>query len=130
MSTQEKVVKETKEITTTALRALVEAGKTKEEIGAEFGLNAAQTSKLLKNGKDKGIKMKIKRVVKPAFVLIEDENEIPVITTPTIEQVTEAIVNKKVSKAKVVDDSDLLQITNKVEEASIEEKKEDTSNDW
>lgn len=116
MST-EKVVKEPVKVTMSNLKTMLDQGKSKEEIGKEFGLNAAQTSKLFKQAKEAGLVIKIKRVVKPrpaAFTLVVDEELTETVVSPT----------PKAKKEKVKDDSDLLQVTNTKEETS------DTTNDW
>lgn len=127
MST-EKEVKTPVTVTMSNLKALLDEGKSKEEIGKEFGLNAANTTKLFKSAKEAGLKIKIKRTVKPrpaAFVLITDENEIPVETTITADSIIEKPT--KVKKT-VTDDSDLIQITNKVEDVPTTDVTED--NEW
>lgn len=101
------------EITLQALQALVNDGKTKGEIGTHFGLTPIQTAKLLKEAG-----LKPKRAIIPAFVLIKDST-----VTPKVEEAREVgkteVKKEKATKSKVTDDSDLLQITNKVETGSV-----------
>lgn len=137
--------KEPVKLTVPMLQKLVDEGKTKDQIGKQFNLNAAQTTKLFKEAKLKGLKIKITRVVKPAFILT-DENEV-ILEENTTEQIVESVVVKeeeikptKVKKAKETkeevkieeesNDPDLLQITNTSEEATDSEEAESNDNDW
>jgi transposase len=140
---KEKVKKEPVKITVPMLQKLIDEGKSKEQIGKDFNLNASQTIKLFKAAKEKGLKIKITRVVKPAFILT-DENEI-VFEVDATENTIEAVISdeekvkltkvkkiKEENKVTTVDDSDLLQITHAVSEESDTnvEKEESNENDW
>lgn len=123
MSTQEKEVKVPIEINYDNLKSLVDSGKTKEEIGKAFNLNAFQTSKLMTEAK-----LRVKKQIKPAFILVKpsiiDENEIPEVTTKEAKKEKAEKVTKLTGVA-VEKDPDLLQVTNKVEETST-----DMQDDW
>jgi hypothetical protein len=140
---KEKVKKEPVKITVPMLQKLIDEGKSKEQIGKDFNLNASQTIKLFKAAKEKGLKIKITRVVKPAFILT-DENEI-VFEVDATENTIEAVISdeekvkltkvkkiKEENKVTTVDDSDLLQITHAVSEEcdTNVEKEESNENDW
>jgi hypothetical protein len=85
MSDQKK--KEPVVITLAKLKELVDAGKTKEEIGKEFNLSASATTKLIKEANNTLQAaslpiLKPKRKVVPAFLLIKvDIGDLHVNTT-------------------------------------------------
>lgn len=130
---EEKVVKVKKEpvaITFEALETLVKEGKNKEDIGTHFGLNAAQTVRLIKESGLKLVKAKFKRKTTPAFILIKneplsipdvtiDENEIPEVVP---------VAKKPKAVAVVEDDSDLLNIKHDEPEVDVPSTSED--NEW
>jgi uncharacterized protein (DUF433 family) len=60
------VVSTTKTISKAALSAMVEAGSKKEEIANHYGLNIAQTTKLLKTAG-----LTIRKFHKPSFTLVD-----------------------------------------------------------
>ncbi len=132
------------EITLEALQALVDAGKTKSEIGTHFGLSPVQTAKLLKEAN-----LKPKRAVVPAFVLIKPTTEATT-SAPTearevaktevkkekatkekVEKPEKVLEPKVESKPQVQDDSDLIHTTNKVDEQEAEQEEEnETEIEW
>ncbi len=129
------------EVSYEVLKALVEEGKTKGDIEKHFGLSPVITAKLLKEAN-----LKPKRAVVPAFVLIKSFTSESEVVAPVeareaskVETKKEKATKEKVEKAeKVVEskvqvenDSDLLQVTNKVDEQESETKEETTTeNDW
>ena len=60
------VVSTTKTISKAALSAMVEAGSKKEQIANHYGLNIAQTTKLLKSAG-----LKIRKFHAPTFTLVD-----------------------------------------------------------
>ena len=131
------------EVNYEVLKALVEEGKTKGDIEKHFGLSPVITAKLLKEAN-----LKPKRAVVPAFVLIKSFTSEPEAIAPVeareavkTETKKEKATKEKVEKAeKVVEskveaipeqDSDLLQISNTIDELEQETKEETTTeNDW
>lgn len=108
------VKKEPIKITITKLKELVESGKTREEIGKEFNLNTAQTSKLLKEAN-----IKVKRKVTPAFILVDEQEETNEESNTLDEQVKESSFIKP-SKTTI----------KKLEKESQEQEATSTENEW